>query len=659
MVSFNYFLIILFTSLFFGFLLIFFGNKTGLTKLYITYFFFFFLALVNLFLQTIYILNSNSILKYKLFDSISFDNYTISFSFLIDKLTIIMMFIVICITFVVSLFSIWYMKGDPNQLKFLTYLNFFMFFMLLLVSSDSLIIIFIGWEGIGLFSYLLINFWTSRTNANRSGFKAIFVNKFGDISLYAFIGFFYFLFETFTDRNSKPLYSHSLYDENIILDLDIIFIIALLLILSATAKSAQFLMHVWLPDAMEGPTPVSALLHAATMVTAGAYILIKFNWIFYYNENIFLILAIIGLLTNFLSSFVAIFQYDLKKIIAYSTASQMGLIFIGIGVSQPFLSLFHLYNHAFFKALLFILAGIVIHFINDKQDSRLMYKIKENFHFLYSAFLISLLTLLGVPYLSSFYSKEIIINAAFFNMHIFSSLITLFLNISVITTIVYALKIIYLIFFSKLTTNLFIFMIWQPPKKNFRFFTIIAGICYILCFFSMFSGYLAQNQFNSDYTVFLNTEDLFNEKGGTFFAEEYFSFITISVSMLCGTILFESMFVHWLYYELNYTNLSKFANFFSRKFFFDNIYFYIYKFISVFKNFNKEEKNFNENSFIFLIKEKKKKVVRLISYIYFNKLLLFLFIFLLIINIIFIFSYPWIYLLCIATYIISLFFTKK
>jgi len=279
---------------------------------------------------------------------LSFDGYFIPFSFLIDTLTVAMTFVVISISFFVFLFSIWYMKGDPNQLKFLNYLNFFMFFMLLLVTSDSLVIIFIGWEGIGLFSYLLINFWNTRLSANRSGVKAISVNKSGDVSLYFFITLFYFAFGFFNDKVSKTTYNSIQNDDCVLLNVDFTYMLCFSLFIAAIAKSAQFFLHVWLPDAMEGPTPVSALLHAATMVTAGAYLLIKFNWIVHFNNNIAYFIIIIGLLTNFLSSCIAMFQYDIKKIIAYSTASQMGLILIAIGSYKPFLAFFHLYNHAFF-----------------------------------------------------------------------------------------------------------------------------------------------------------------------------------------------------------------------------------------------------------------------------------------------------------------------
>jgi len=332
------------------------------------------------------------------------------------------------------------MWKDPYLYKFMTYLNFFSLFMLILISTNNLIFVFVGWEGIGIFSYLLINFWHTRANANRSALKAIFVNKVGDVFLYFFLFFYFFLFETFNIFEAKLLVIDYFNVCTFFFDKNIFFPLSIFLIIACMAKSAQIFFHVWLPDAMEGPTPVSALLHAATMVTAGIFVLIKFSWLIFLDLKVVTIILFVGIFTNFLASLTSMFQNDIKKIVAYSTSSQLGLIFISFGILKNDLAFFHIFNHAFFKALLFMLSGIIIHMFNNRQDYRVIVNLNANLYFVYIYTLVASFTLVGLPYLSAFYSKEVMIQSSFLNAYVNSFLSLFFLYISIFTTILYTFK---------------------------------------------------------------------------------------------------------------------------------------------------------------------------------------------------------------------------
>jgi NADH-quinone oxidoreductase subunit L len=272
---------------------------------------------------------------------------------------------------------------------------------------------FIGWEGVGLVSYLLINFWYNRFPANRAALKAIIINRIGD---FFFILAILLIWACFGNCDFLYLINVTLLDETPTLniggfDVNGITAISFFLLLASMVKSAQFGFHTWLPDAMEGPTPVSALLHAATMVTAGVFLVIRSSFFFDKAPVVTTFMLIIGSVTTFFASFVAYFQHDMKKIIAYSTCAQLGLMFVSCALGHYILALFHLFNHAFFKALLFLSAGIIIHGIDDEQDIRHASGLLEKFPIVSYSILIGSLSLMGFPYLTGFYSKEIILNS--------------------------------------------------------------------------------------------------------------------------------------------------------------------------------------------------------------------------------------------------------
>lgn len=476
------------------------------------------------------------------------------------------------------------MKGDPNFLKFIAFLNFFTFFMLILVAANNLVLIFIGWEGIGLFSYFLINFWNTRLNANRSALKAIVLNKIGDCFLYLFIFLYFFIFESINLYEIKFLFNFYIYDSSVLMQTKLVYLMIFSIIIAAMAKSAQIILHVWLPDAMEGPTPVSALLHAATMVTAGVYLILKFNWLIFYSESVYCFIILVGIFTNLLASLTALFQHDIKKIIAYSTASQLGLIFISYGTLKFNLVLFHIYNHAFFKALLFILAGVIIHNLFNNQDLRNIFFLKNNLFFVYSAIIIASLTLIGFPYLSSFYSKDFIINYSFINININKSVVVFFLNLSVVTTFLYAFKVINFLFFNQ-QINTFSNIYRKSLKNN-----IIVEIFYLrlavytLVAFSIFAGYLGSAFFQSDFFNFTSNliVDIYLEKKNNFnFFEPSFFVVTWAIIYSVPWLLFRFIIIK---YKMVFSEYWKFFYFFNKKTLFDNLYFYLFKVLFVILN---------------------------------------------------------------------------
>ena len=354
--------------------------------------------------------------NYKIIEWISSENLKDNWSINIDPLSSIMLVVVTSVSSLVHLYSIGYMSHDPNKPRFMAYLSLFTFAMLMLVVSDNFLQLFFGWEGVGLCSYLLIGFWYKKDTANNAAIKAFLVNRVGDFGLA--IGIF-LIFNYFGTINYNEVFTNvaeqSAKEINFLgLNINLITLISLFLFIGAMGKSAQFLFHTWLPDAMEGPTPVSALIHAATMVTAGVFLVVRCSPIFEYSQVALNFVAVIGMVTAVFAASVALVQNDIKKIIAYSTCSQLGYMFFAAGVGAYHVAIFHLFTHAFFKALLFLGAGSVIHAFNDEQDIRKMGGVWRKIPYTWSLMLIGTLALTGFPFLSGFYSKDAIIEFAYF-----------------------------------------------------------------------------------------------------------------------------------------------------------------------------------------------------------------------------------------------------
>ena len=290
----------------------------------------------------------------------------INWGFLFDSLTVVMCVVVTFVSSLVHLYSVEYMSHDPHLPRFMSYLSLFTFFMLILVTADNFIQMFLGWEGVGLCSYLLINFWFTRVQANKAAIKAMIINRIGDFSLIIGILIMFVNFKSVdyaTVASLTPFFKTQ--NINFLnMDFNILSLICVFLFLGAVGKSAQLGLHTWLPDAMEGPTPVSALIHAATMVTAGVFLIARTSFIYEHAPDILQFVAILGASTAFFASSVGLLQNDLKRVIAYSTCSQLGYMIFSCGLSNYSVGIFHLANHAFFKALLFLGAGAVIHAVN-------------------------------------------------------------------------------------------------------------------------------------------------------------------------------------------------------------------------------------------------------------------------------------------------------
>ena len=374
--------------------------------------------------------------NYKIFEWISSGDFVANWSINLDPLSSVMLVVVTFVSALVHIYSIGYMSHDPHKPRFMSYLSLFTFSMLVLVVSDNFLQLFFGWEGVGLCSYLLIGFWYKKETANDAAIKAFIVNRIGDFGLA--IGIF-LIFFFFGSINFEEVFQAAPeFVETKLLffgfEFSLITLICLFLFIGAMGKSAQFLLHTWLPDAMEGPTPVSALIHAATMVTAGVFLVVRCSPLFEFSQVALNVVAIVGMVTAIFAASVALVQNDIKKIVAYSTCSQLGYMFFAAGVGAYHVAIFHLFTHAFFKALLFLGSGSVIHAFNDEQDIRNMGGVRKKLPFTYVFMLIGTLALTGFPFLSGFYSKDAIIEFAYLsnsplgNYTVIAGILTAFLT---------------------------------------------------------------------------------------------------------------------------------------------------------------------------------------------------------------------------------------
>jgi len=375
----------------------------------------------------------------ELFSWIKFDHLSIPFSFLFDQLSVLMLLIITGVGFLIHVYSIGYMKEDAGFNRFFAYMNLFVFFMLLLVLGSNYLILFIGWEGVGLCSYLLIGFWFKNQEYNNAAKKAFIMNRIGDLG---FLLALFLLIRQFGTLNFAEIFAGS---SAIPAGSLTITCITLLLFTGAVGKSAQIPLFTWLPDAMAGPTPVSALIHAATMVTAGVYMVVRSNVLFVLAPATLLTISIIGIATALMAGCIAMFQNDIKKILAYSTVSQLGFMFVALGAGAFTGAMFHLTTHAFFKALLFLAAGSVIHALHGEQDIRKMGGLKDKIPVTFRLFLIGSLAIAGIPPFAGFFSKDMILLGAFHSGY----LIWCLSIVAALMTAFYMFRLLFIVFWGK------------------------------------------------------------------------------------------------------------------------------------------------------------------------------------------------------------------
>tara|TARA_B100001540_G_scaffold156074_1_gene138186 strand:+ start:1574 stop:3487 length:1914 start_codon:yes stop_codon:yes gene_type:complete len=422
----------------------------------------------------------------------------INWSIKIDALSAVMLVVVTLISSLVHIYSIGYMSHDPHKPRFMAYLSLFTFAMLTLVTADNFLQLFFGWEGVGLCSYFLIGFWYKKETANAAAIKAFLVNRVGDFgfALGIFLIFYFFGTVNYTEVfNQIP----QLIDKKIIflgVSCNSIDLICLLLFIGAMGKSAQIFLHTWLPDAMEGPTPVSALIHAATMVTAGVFLVVRCSPIFEYSILALNIITVVGMSTAFFAATIALVQTDIKKIIAYSTCSQLGYMFFAAGVGAYNVAMFHLFTHAFFKALLFLGSGSVIHAFNDEQNINKMGSVWKKLPYTWLMMIIGTLALTGFPLLSGFFSKDAIIEFAYLRGNITGILAAYVGIFTAFLTAIYSWRLIFKTFHGQYNNE----QIKIDKIHESSFLMLIPLV--ILSVGSVFAGFIFKDLFIDHYNTF-------------------------------------------------------------------------------------------------------------------------------------------------------------
>jgi NADH-ubiquinone oxidoreductase chain 5 len=466
----------------------------------------------------------------------------ISWGFLFDSLTAVMLVVVNSVSVLVHLYSIAYISEDQHLTRFIAYLSLFTFFMLVLVTSNNFIQIFFGWEGIGVSSYLLISFWLGRLQANKASIKAFLFNRVGDAFLALGIISVFALCKT---SNFAVLFalSESLSCKQFLFlgnNYHAVSVVCVLLLFGAVGKSAQLGLHVWLPDAIEGPTPVSALIHAATLVTAGVFIIARCSPLFEQAPSVLLLISGFGTLTAFFAATSSIVQNDLKRVIAYSTCSQLGIIVFGLGLSQYSVSMFHLANHAIFKALLFLGAGSLIHSLSDEQDTRKIGGLAYQMQWSYAAIVVGTLALIGFPFLTGSYSKETLLEVGCSQYFLSAGVFCWLGSTSTLLTSYYSFRLLILSFLRRVTA------FKEPVRKVHDSPLLITVPLLVLSLGSLLVGYFAREVFIGLGTPFwgnaLYTQPL---NGGILLESENMLGSAKSVPIACSALgLCIALFLH-------------------------------------------------------------------------------------------------------------------
>jgi NADH-ubiquinone oxidoreductase chain 5 len=544
----------------------FFGRKIGVTGAHIIACSCVILTTLLSFVAFIEVGFNNIPVHIELIRWIDSESLIVNWGFNFDSLTVSMLIPVLVVSSLVHIYSIGYMNGDPHNQRFFSYLSLFTFMMIILVTGDNYLLMFVGWEGVGVCSYLLVSFWFTRIAANQSSLAAFLTNRVGDCFLT--VGMFILLW-TFGNVDYYTVFSLSPS-----INQDIITLIGFCIIIGAMAKSSQVGLHVWLPMAMEGPTPVSALIHAATMVTAGVYLFIRCSPLMEYSSTALIFCLWLGSITTIFSSLIGLFQQDIKKVIAYSTMSQLGMMVIAVGLSSYNIAIFHLVNHAFYKALLFLGAGAVIHAMNDNQDFRKYGGLRAFLPLTYSVILIASMSLVAIPFMTGFYSKDLILESAF-GSYMFSGVVVYFVaTIGAVFTTLYSVKVIYLTFFA------------NPNGPLINYKSAHEGDIYmslplmVLAVFSIFFGYILKDVFVGLGSSFFNDNAIFIHPNNEILLDTEFAVPTF-FKLLPFFLTIASTFVAIVIAEFSPILLSKFKlttlghsifGFFNQRFYIEMFY---------------------------------------------------------------------------------------
>lgn len=489
--------------------------------------------------------------SYTVYRFLSFNNTALDFGVTVDALSCMMLLVVTCVGTLIQVYSIGYMEKDLRFSRFFAYLSLFMASMLILIIADNLLMFYMGWEGVGLCSYLLISFWFEKLSAARAGMKAFITTRIGDTGFFIGILLLYFATGSVYFKDLSGLHAQN----------NLFFIAALLIFCGAIGKSAQFPLHTWLADAMEGPTPVSALIHAATMVAAGVYLVARTYSLFMLNEASLAVVGVIGAITALMAASIAAVTNDIKRVLAYSTISQLGFMMLGLGVGGYSAGIFHLMTHAFFKALLFLCAGSVIHGVHT-QDLLKMGGIFKKMKVTSITFIIATLAIAGVPPLSGFWSKDEILSEALNNGH--PVLFSVALLASLLTSF-YMFRLIFLALFGKPRSELHAH---ESPK------VMTIPLC-ILAFFSMFIGLLGSPFMHHAFQGFIAMGGLHH------LGEIRVNYLAMALSILAA---FLGIALSYLFYIRNNKILPKYARskftplytLVSNKYYFDEIYEFLF-----------------------------------------------------------------------------------
>ena len=442
-------------------------------------------------------IKTGKVYEYPIFNWITSGSLKLHWSIYVDSLTAVMLVVVNSVSALVHIYSIGYMSHDPHKPRFMSYLSLFTFMMLSLITADNFLQLFFGWEGVGLASYLLIGFWFKKETANNASMKAFIVNRVGDLGLLIAM---FLIFKTFGTLNFSEVFSQAAdQSKNSIKifggEYNLITTICVFLFIGAMGKSAQIFLHTWLPDAMEGPTPVSALIHAATMVTAGVFLVARCSPLFEYSQYALNLVAFVGATTAIFAASIAIVQTDIKRIIAYSTCSQLGYMFFAAGMGAYNVAIFHLFTHAFFKALLFLGAGSVIHAFHDEQNIEKMGGVWKKIPFTYALMLIGTLALTGFPLLAGFYSKDAIIESAYFSKSLFAGYAFVIGLTTAFITSIYSWRLIFKTFHGKYNNTMSFEKVHESgPVMLIPLFLLALG--------AIFSGYVFHGIFIGENTQF-------------------------------------------------------------------------------------------------------------------------------------------------------------